>query len=144
MFTKVNIDILVAAKKAKNESERAHESKRAPESKRERDRERWQKERERDNINKRTTYIVAKKKLKQQWHSLIVVYYLVHYIRELYLSILFKYSSRNINMSRSWVNAVCTSKFWMHDQVRHFYELSLSLMILSKGRLCQPVTHQFP
>lgn len=39
-----------------NESERAHESKR----------EREMTERERDNINKRTTYIVAKKKLKQQ------------------------------------------------------------------------------
>lgn len=60
MFTKVNIDILVAAKKAKNESERAHESKR------EREIEREMTERERDNINKRTTYIVAKKKLKQQ------------------------------------------------------------------------------
>lgn len=64
MFTKVNINILVAAKKAKNESERAHESKRVHESKRERDREMT--ERERDNINKRTTYIVAMKKLKQQ------------------------------------------------------------------------------
>lgn len=64
MFTKVNINILIAAKKAKNESERAHESKRVHESKRERDREMT--ERERDNINKRTTYIVAKKKLKQQ------------------------------------------------------------------------------
>lgn len=43
---------------------RARECKRAHESKRERDREMT--ERERDNINKRTTYIVAKKKLKQQ------------------------------------------------------------------------------
>lgn len=40
MFTKVNIDILVAAKKAKNESERAHESKRAHKLERKKDRER--------------------------------------------------------------------------------------------------------
>lgn len=66
MFTKVNINILVAAKKAKNESERAHESKRAHESERERKIERDDRKRERDNINKRTTYSVAKKKLKQQ------------------------------------------------------------------------------
>lgn len=63
MFTKVNINILVAAK---NERERAHESKRAHESERERKIERDDRKRERDNINKRTTYIVAKKKLKQQ------------------------------------------------------------------------------
>lgn len=37
MFTKVNINILVAAKKAKNESERAHESMRAREREIERD-----------------------------------------------------------------------------------------------------------
>lgn len=45
MFTKVNINILVAAKKAKNESERAHESKGAHESKRERDRDDRKRER---------------------------------------------------------------------------------------------------